>query len=187
MRNEKTKTLVECALLTAIAVILSKLQFAPWPQGGSITVAAMAPLVLLSLRHGWKWGILSSFVFSLLQMLLEGIAPPPVTSFLWYALVVLLDYVVAYTVLGLASIFFKLYGKNRFAVPLASVSVTLLRYLCHFVSGIAIWGIYAPEGWPAWLHSLVYNGSYMIPETIITAVVVTLLYKLLQRTNPAKA
>lgn len=180
MRNPRTKILVECALMVALAVVLNFIKLAPWPQGGSITLAAMSPLVYLSLRRGWKWGLLSAFVYSLLQMLLDGIPTPPTNNLFYFLLVVLLDYVVAYSVLGLAGFFYKNFGNNRFAPALASCCVTLLRYCCHIASGVLIWGVYAPEGWSAVPYSIIYNGSYMIPETIITAIAATLLVKMVK-------
>jgi len=194
MKNQKTKTLVECALMVALSVILNYVKFAPWPNGGSVTAASMAPIIFVALRHGPKWGLLSGFVLSILQMLLDGISPPPTESFFWFAIVVLLDYVLAYTVLGLAPVFAKLCknGSCRFAPAVGALSVTLLRYCFHIVSGIAIWGVYAWEwfmpsmkGQPIWLYSVLYNGSYMIPEIIITTVVVTLLVKTLGKKLPA--
>lgn len=177
MRNTKTKTLVECSLLIALSVVLSRLQFAPWPNGGSITVASMAPLVYLSIKRGWKWGLGSAFVYSLLQMLLDGISAPPVQSFFWFTMVILLDYVIAFTVLGLAGAFANVWKNSKNAPIYATLCVTGLRYLCHIISGIIIWGVYAPEGTPAWAYSLGYNGTYMIPEMIITTIVVVLLLK----------
>ena len=181
MRNQKTKIMVEAALLVALAVVLNFVGFKIWPNGGSITAAAMAPMVILSLRHGWKWGILGAFTFSLLQMLMDGISPPPVQSLFWFAMVILLDYVIAYTVLGLASLF--QFGKSKFAPAIASVCVTMLRYLCHIISGVAIWGVYAPEGTQPIVYSTLYNGSYMIPETIITAFAVMVLMTVLNKSD----
>lgn len=188
MKNQKTRTLVECSLMVALAVILNYLKIAPWPNGGSVTAAAMAPLVFAGLRCGPKWGLLSCFVYSLLQMLLDGISPPPTDSFFWFAMVVLLDYVIAYTVLGLAPVFAKLCKNDRWAPAVGALCVTLLRYCCHITSGIAIWGVYAWEwfmpsmkGQPIWLYSVLYNGSYMIPEIIITTVAVTLLARSMKK------
>lgn len=177
MKNQRTKIMVECALMVALAAILSRIQFAPWPQGGSITLAAMTPIVFVALRRGWKWGLLTAFTYSLLQMLLDGISAPPVQSVFWFAVVIMLDYVIAFTALGLAGIFTGKKGNSGFGPAMGSCCVTLLRYLCHIISGIAVWGVYAPEGTPVWLYSVVYNGSYMIPETIITALAITLLMK----------
>ena len=94
---------------------------------------------------------------------------------LWYILVILLDYVIAYTVLGLAGIIAKPFLKPVKGAVVGTLAVTAVRYLCHIASGILIWGVYAPEGTPVWLYSLLYNGSYMVPEMIITTIVVGLL------------
>ena len=172
--------MVEAALMVALGVVLSRVQFTLWAQGGTITLASMAPVVLLSLRHGYKWGLLAGFTHSLLQMLLDGIAAPPVQNFAWYAVVVALDFVIAFTVLGLAGLFAKPFEGKRWYAAVGAVSVTALRYLCHIISGIAVWGIYATEGMPVWLYSVTYNGTYMIPEMVITAVAATLLYPVLR-------
>ena len=124
---------------------------------------------------GPGWGALTGFTFSLLQMLLDGISAPPVETVLWYILVILLDYVIAYTVLGLAGIIAKPFLKPVKGAVVGTLAVTAVRYLCHIASGILIWGVYAPEGTPVWLYSLLYNGSYMVPEMIITTIVVGLL------------
>ena len=173
--NGKTFVLVKCALLAALAVALNFVKFAPWPNGGSITAAAMAPIVLAGLMFGPGWGALTGFTFSLLQMLLDGISAPPVETVLWYILVILLDYVIAYTVLGLAGIIAKPFLKPVKGAVVGTLAVTAVRYLCDIASGILIWGVYAPEGTPVWLYSLLYNGSYMVPEMIITTIVVGLL------------
>lgn len=110
-------------------------------------------------------------------MLLDGISAPPVETVFWYALVVLLDYVVAFTVLGLAGVIAKPFSNPVKGAVVGTLTVTAVRYLCHFASGILIWGVYAPEGTPVWLYSLLYNGSYMIPEMIITTIVVSLIVK----------
>ena len=173
--NGKTFVLVKCAFSAALAVALNFVKFAPWPNGGSITAAAMAPIVLAGLMFGPGWGALTGFTFSLLQMLLDGISAPPVETVLWYILVILLDYVIAYTVLGLAGIIAKPFLKPVKGAVVGTLAVTAVRYLCHIASGILIWGVYAPEGTPVWLYSLLYNGSYMVPEMIITTIVVGLL------------
>ena len=157
--NGKTFVLVKCALLAALAVALNFVKFAPWPNGGSITAAAMAPIVLAGLMFGPGWGALTGFTFSLLQMLLDGISAPPVETVLWYILVILLDYVIAYTVLGLAGIIAKPFLKPVKGAVVGTLAVTAVRYLCHIASGILIWGVYAPEGTPVWLYSLYGSGN----------------------------
>ncbi len=182
MTRKTTLTMVECAMLIAIAVVLSLIKLYEFPQGGSVTLASMAPLVLISYRHGIKWGLAAAFVYSLLQLILPpGLIPPPTRTFTMFAADVLLDYVLAFTVLGLAAFFGKPIKNRIVSGVVGAVAVTVLRLACHFVSGIIVWGVYAPEGTPVWLYSLTYNGTYMIWEIAITAVAVAALLPVLDR------
>ncbi len=172
----QTKKLTLSAILTALSFVLmmiSKVLPAPWLQGGSVTLASMVPIIVISVYLGTKWGLISGFVYSLLQMM-TGFYPPPTQTFLYFALVVLLDYVFAFSVLGLAGLFVKLMKNKVWAIPVSGVIVTSIRYLCHILSGLLIWGVYAPEGQTVLAYAVLYNGSYMIPEIIITGVVLGL-------------
>lgn len=171
MTNDRTKALVNCALMVALATILSFIVVYELPQGGTITAASMMPLVVASFRFGPKWGLLTGFVFSLIQMMLGFQNVMYCTSLGAMALCVLLDYVLAYSVMGLACVFGKACQNRSAAVAVGAVATGLLRYLCSFLSGIILWGSYAPEGVSVWFYSLTYNGSYMIPEIILTALV----------------
>ena len=169
------RTLIECALMVALAVVIDLIPIPKWPNGGSVSLKVI-PLIFIAYRHGTKWGLGTSFVFSVLTMLF-GISEPPVTSFLYYFLMILLDYVLAYSVMGLADLFAKPFPEKLRLVGygVGAVCVNLLRFLCSFLSGWIIWGVYAPEGQPAWLYSIVYNGGYMLPNAILCAVVIVLL------------
>ena len=172
----QTKRLTLSAILTALSFVLmmiSKVLPAPWLQGGSVTLASMVPIIVISVNLGTKWGLISGFVYSLLQMM-TGFYPPPTQNLLSFTLVVLLDYVFAFSVLGLAGLFVKLMKNKAWAIPVSGVIVTTLRYLMHILSGLLIWGVYAPEGQTVLAYAVLYNGSYMIPEIIITSVVLAL-------------
>lgn len=186
MRSTKTKTLVECALMIALATILGYIPIFELPQGGSITACSMMPLVVASFRHGPKWGLFTGFIFSLIQMLLGFENVLYCTTFGAMLLCILLDYVVAYTVMGLACVFGAPFKNTSVKTAVGTVVTGLLRYLCSFLSGILIWGGYAPEGMPVWLYSLTYNGSYMIPEIILTAVAAVIVMKVLDRQRPVR-
>ena len=111
-------------------------------------------------------------------MLIGGIAAPPTQNFYYYFLVIMLDYVMAYTVLGLGKTF-SAFIKNKTAKLITGTFVVVfLRFVCHFLSGILIWNVYAPEGQSAFLYSLIYNGSYMGIELIITVVIITVISKI---------
>ena len=180
MKKHTTLTLVECAMMIAMSTALSMIPIFQLPQGGSVTCASMVPLVLVSYRHGLKWGIGTAFTHSLLQMVIL-FNVPPANNFFAFVGVILLDYVLAFTALGTAAFFGKPFKKRVVSVAVGTISVTFLRFLCSFVSGILIWGSYAPEGTPVWIYSLTYNGSYMLPEIIITTAVALILIPVLDR------
>ena len=102
--NSKTRTLVECALMIALGTVLANIKIFEMPNGGSITLLSMLPFILVSYRHGTKWGLFTGFVNSLLQMLL-GFYAPPAPGLLPLVGMILLDYVLAFTLLGLAVVF----------------------------------------------------------------------------------
>ena len=159
------RALVESALLIAIGFVLSYITPIRLPWGGSVTPLSMLPVLMIGLRHGLKWGLLSGFVFACLQMI-QQFWPPPTGTVEGYIAVVMLDYIIAFSVLGLSGLF---KGK-KFGLLFAAPLCLTLRFLSHFISGIIVWGIYA-EDMPVWLYSLTYNGPYMIPEIIITTIV----------------
>ena len=175
-----TKKITTGALMIALSTVLmwvSKLIPAPWLQGGSVTLASMVPIIICSITLGTKWGLCASLAYSLIQMMF-GFYPPPTQTFSSFVMVILLDYVFAFGVLGLAGIFYKMLKGSLFAAPISGFIVTSLRYICHIFSGILIWGVYAEEGQSVLSYSIIYNGSYMIPEIIITTVVLALITKI---------
>ncbi len=177
----KTRAMIECALLVAIGTILAQIKIIDMPYGGSVTLFSMVPFVLISFRHGLTWGLISGFANGLLQMLF-GLSAPPVATLLSFTGMILLDYILAFMVFGLACTIAKLFKNKLIGVGAACVFVCLLRFLCSFLSGILIWGAYQSYyDWavnmPVWLYSLIYNGGYMLPELIITTIAVLLLYK----------
>lgn len=173
--KQKTRTMTRAAIMIALATTLSFFKVMDLPTGGSITLGSMIPIILISYMMDFKGAILTSFVYSLLQMMLQGIATPPTENFIWYMLVILLDYVIAYTVLGLAGALTRKISNITIKVISGSVIVLILRFICHFISGILIWGVYAPEGQSVYLYSLLYNGSYMLGELIITVIIMSLI------------
>ena len=167
--RESLRALVESAILVALAFILSYFTLFKLPQGGSVTPFSMLPVMMIGLRHGLKWGLGGGFIYACLQML-QQFWPPPTGTVEGYIAVVMLDYILAFTVLGLAGLFkVKRYGL-LFAAPICLT----LRFLSHFISGIIVWNIYAGE-LPVWLYSLTYNGTYMGVELLLTMVIGFLL------------
>ena len=178
--NFTLRKITETAIMLAVATVLSILQFTgPWALGGSITICSMLPIIIIVHRYGTKWGLLTAVTYSFLQLLL-GIrnvqyAPNAVTAIG----IIFLDYVLAFGVLGLSAVFDPIFKSRKKALMLGIVVTMTMRYLCHFASGIIIWEVLWPNslGWATWIWSLAYNGSYILPEIIITLSVAYVLYK----------
>ena len=206
--TSKTTRLTESAMLLAIAVVLElagKALIPPMPFGGQLTLCAMLPVVLIAYRHGTRWGLLSGFVYSLLQMALGGATVTAAFQPGYFGdgrmignaiIMCALDYVAAYTALGLGGIFRRRL-PNRAALCSGCLVALGARYLCHIASGYILFAgwaewFFTQEGFPAWgaalvsslspaalglVYSIVYNGMYMIPELILTALAAAILGK----------
>ena len=178
------RQIAESAILIAIGTVLSLFTFqGPWALGGGITVCSMLPLVMIAQRHGTKWGVLSALVFSVLQLLLGMNNVQYAPTALSVAGIIVFDYVLAFTVLGFSACFNSVVKDRRRAIVLSIVVTFMGRFLCHFISGVIIWEALFPNelGWAPAVWSLAYNGSYMLPEIIITSVVAYMTYKPLKR------
>jgi len=169
--RENIRALVESSLLVALGFILSYFTLFRMPQGGSITPLSMMPILMIGLRHGLKCGLGGGFVYACLQMI-QQFYPPPTSTVSGFVAVIMLDYIAAFTVIGLSGIF----KNRRYGLLYAAPLCFFLRFLCHFIAGIVVWGVYA-EDLPIWLHSLVYNGSYMGVELVMALIVGAVLCK----------
>jgi len=206
----KTKRLTESAMLIALAVVLEfvgRTVIPPMPFGGQLTLVSMLPIVLISYRHGVKWGLTAGFGYALVQMAMGADTVTAAfqpgyfgdgTMILNAVIMCLFDYVLAYTLLGLGGLF-RNKGKNN-GVALMSGSLVALsaRYLAHIVSGYVLFAgwaewFFTQEGFPAWgaalvaslspemlgfVYSIVYNGMYMIPEMFLTAAAAVLVARI---------
>lgn len=174
---EKTKTsvkLTECAIMIAMAFILSFISIIRMPFGGAVTAASMLPIIIAAYRHGLKWGLLTGFTYSILQ-LLTGISNVSyATTALAAVAIIMLDYIIAFTVLGLVGAFKR--NKNQTLVlTVGTFVVCVLRFICHFIAGCTVWaGVSIPTS-DGMIYSMVYNASYMIPETVVTVYVAALI------------
>lgn len=186
MKKITARKLVESALLIAVATVLSLIKI-DLPFGGGVTVVSMLPLVLCSHRWGWKWGVVTAFVYSVLQLILGLDNVGYASGFVMAAGIVLLDYILAYTVIGLSGVF-DTFMKNGRAAVAAGIAVTFcLRFICHLITGAWIWGAWMPEEFmnlpmtSPWLYSFLYNGWYMLGELVLTELAAMLIYKPLEK------
>lgn len=163
------RVLAQAGVCIALAQVLSYIKIWEMPQGGSITAASMAPILLFSLYNGPKNGVLAAGIFGFLQFLLGGKMIHPLS--------ILLDYILGFGVLGIAGAF----KKWPLPAVIGSLIACVGRFLCSFLSGFVIFGSYAPEGMnPVW-YSFIYNMNYMLPESLVAIVVVALLYPVMGR------
>lgn len=205
----KTKRLTESAMLLAVAIVLelvSKMLIPEMPFGGQITLVSMLPVVLISYRHGVKWGLWAGVAYALIEMLLGAKTVAAAfqpgyfgdgTMIVNALIMCVMDYLVAFTVLGLGGIFRNRIRKPGLALMCGSLVALFARYMAHVISGYILFAgwaewFFTQDGFPAWgaglvealspgmlgfVYSLVYNGMYMIPEMICTAVAAAIIAK----------
>lgn len=174
MKNGTIKKITFTAIMIALGTALSALPVIQMPFGGKMTIVSMLPVMLVVLKYDFKWGLFSTFLYSVIQMFLSlaevlgwGLSPLSLVA------CIMLDYILAYTVLVLAGCF-KKHGKV--GVIIGVIVALLARYLMHIISGMVLWGYVTEKGfWGALWYSLGYNGAFMIPELIFTPIVVGLL------------
>ncbi len=179
-----TVRLTESAVMLAAAFVLSLIPVVNMPFGGSVTLASMLPLLIIAYRHGTAWGLLVGFAGSLLQLLTGLNNLSYATSAGAVIAIILLDYVIAFTVLGLGGVFRGVIRSQHIALLSGAVLCCVLRYVCHLISGVTVWrGVDVPFD-EAMLYSLAYNAAYMVPETVVTVAAATALALTTDLTSP---
>lgn len=174
-KKQKTLRLVETAIMIALSTILAELAIIKLPYGGSVTIFSQVPMVVISYRYGVKWGLFSGLSMGVIQMLFGMENFSYVSGLFAYLILIFADYVVAFGSLGLGGMFRNTFKKSGIKGSVASLAlggavVSVIRFLCHFISGVTIWGDYSGGAKSVWAYSLTYNAGYMIPELIITVV-----------------
>ncbi len=159
--------------MVALATVLSFIIVFKLPWGGSITLLSMLPIVLFSIRRGIRPGLVTAFVYALIQLtqgiVRDGLLGWGLTPALLLACI-LLDYIGAFTVLGAAGCF----RKKGLPGWISGIFLTIgIRFFLHFLSGAFIfhsvgllWENFSTEN--TYLYSFLYNGCYMLPELVFT-------------------
>lgn len=176
MKKWSTKMLVEAGIMIALALVLDKIKIYEAPQGGSVTAGSMVPIFIFAFRWGLIPGITAGAVFGILQLLLGGWIFSPAQA--------ILEYPIAFGCLGLAGMFSNkvsnIKGTNALGVGLGVLLGIGLRFICHLLAGVIFFAEYAGSQNP-WIYSLIYQASYLVPEFIITTIVLYLLWKPLNK------
>ena len=203
----KTKRLTESAMLLAVAIVLellSKMFIPELPFGGQVTLVSMLPVVLISYRHGVRWGLVSGVAYAMIEMAIGAKSVTAAfqpgyfgdgTLILNALIMCLLDYLVAFTALGLGGLFRRRIENRGKALVAGTLVALSARYAAHILSGYILFSgwaewFFTQEGFPGWgtslveslspeflglVYSIVYNGMYMIPEMILTAIAAALI------------
>jgi thiamine transporter len=199
------------ALAMVLAMVCALIPFLNLPFGGGFTVASMLPIVIISYMYGMKWGFFSAAIYSVIQMVMDlylgkgstilALFMPNSEDYMGLGAaiaILIIDYFVAYTLLGFGGAFRKAIKNKTLALALGVVLALSLRYLAHIVSGYIFYGawaewffsqenFYAIGAWIlekfsgnalALIYSIFYNGLYMIPEIIITTVAALIVGRL---------
>ncbi len=169
-KKEKIRRLVESALMLALSTLLAEFAIIKFPFGGSVTIFSQVPMVVISYRYSIKWGAFAGLTMGIIQLLFGIGNFAYVSGIVAYLILIFADYIIAFGALGFGGIF-----KNKIKNPVISLGlggavVSVIRFICHFISGVTIWGDYTDGVQAVWEYSLTYNAGYMIPELIITVV-----------------
>jgi len=195
--SKNTKKITVSGIMIALATVLSFIKFSNLPFGGSVTLFSFVPIMFVGYAYGAKWGIGAGLVHGILQMMFGISASTASAGFKWWQVCLcgLFDYIVAYSVLGLAGMFKNKIKSPQTSFALGSAVVCLIKYLTHFLSGYILF-----SGWAEWfftegggvnygstilnaysgntlsaIYSLIYNGLFSIPELLISTIMVVIL------------
>lgn len=155
-----TRMITHIGLMLALTVILHNLRLYHMPQGGSVTLGGMIPLLLIAFRYGPIVGYLAGFIYGLMNLIQD--------PYILHPIQVLFDYPLPYMAIGLAG-----YFKER--IFLGAIVASCGRFLCHFISGAVFFASYAPPGTSPYWYSLVFNATYLVPELCICLVILRVL------------
>ncbi|VBB08196.1 thiamine transporter thit [Lucifera butyrica] len=159
-RKFDTKLVAQIGVMLALATVLKLFKIYQMPQGGSVTMGSMVPILVMAYLHGPRVGMITGFLFGMVTMVQEPYFLHPVQ--------ILLDYPLPFMALGLAG-----YFPNR--ILLGTVVAIGGRFFCHFLSGVVFFASYAPQGMSPYVYSFLFNASYLGPELIISVVLLKLL------------
>lgn len=155
-----TRMIAHIGLMLALTVILHTFRLYHMPQGGSVTLGGMIPLLVIAFLHGPIVGYLAGFSYGLINLIQD--------PFILHPIQVLFDYPLPYMALGLAG-----YFKDR--ILLGAFIGIFSRFICHFISGAVFFASYAPAGMSPYWYSLVFNATYLIPELLISLAILRVL------------
>lgn len=191
--KQNTNKLTVCGIMVALATVLSFIKITQLPFGGEITLFSYVPILFIGYAYGVKWGIAAGIANGIIQMAFGISSSISGAGFKWWQILLcaLLDYIISYGILGLSGIFKKSIKKSRLSFSLGILVACFAKYAMHILSGFILF-----SGWAEWffsegagtpigdkilgefsgqllalIYSTIYNGAFMIPETISSIVI----------------
>ena len=163
-KDKKTdvRALTVSALLIALATVLGQIKIFEMPQGGSVTLFSILPIVVCGYLLGTRRGVMAGFCVGLINLIFGPYVIHPVQ--------LLMDYPIAFGALGLSG----LTRNTKNGLTKGYIIGIIGRYICAVLSGVIFFGAYAPEGFNAWTWSLWYNLTYLAAEGILTIIVINI-------------
>ncbi|KHD37231.1 proton-coupled thiamine transporter YuaJ [Clostridium acetobutylicum] len=155
-----TKLIAQVGVVLALSTVLSLFKIYKLPQGGSVTLGSMVPILLIAFFYGPEVGFLTGFLFGIIDLMLE--------PYLLHPIQVLFDYPLPYMALGFAG-----YFKNK--KLLGTVIAVFIRFVFHVISGVVFFASSAPKGQSPLIYSIVYNGSFLSIDCIICLVIIAII------------
>lgn len=158
--KDTTKKLVYSALGIALALVTSYIKLWEMPMGGSVTLLSMFFICLIGYWFGLKYGLITGIAFGLLQFIID--------PYMLSIPQVILDYPLAFGALGLSGLF----CDKKFGLQFGYAIGVIGRFICSTLSGVIFFADYAPKGMNPWVYSIVYQGSYLGTEMVITLIII---------------
>ena len=180
MKNKNLTVMTESAIMLALAFALSSAKLFEMPLGGSVTVASMLPIMLISFKWGNRAGLATAFLYSItqaLQALAEGNVFPYCEGIDTLIICIVFDYIFPFTILSLAGVFYGKFKNTNVDFVVGASFVVFLRFCSHFITGVYIWGQWAPDGMGKYLYSFLYNGGFLGVDFAILMVVLVLMLR----------
>ncbi len=190
MKNKKLYTLTECSLMVALATVLSFCKIYEAPLGGSVTLLSMLPVIYISFKYGVLWGLGGGFIYGVIQLLFGTGALAYVPTAAGVAGSVVFDYLLPFTLLGIAGITLRFKPAKKsgeYAAVIAGTFLAItLRFACHYIAGAVIWYEITKAGewndyvqkYGMWTYSFIYNISYLGPEGALALAASPVILKL---------
>ncbi|APM39256.1 energy-coupled thiamine transporter ThiT [Clostridium kluyveri] len=155
-----TQLVTQIGIALALATILKIFRIYHLPQGGSVTLGSMVPILLMALLYGPEVGFITGFLYGIITLILD--------PYILHPIQVIFDYPLPFMALGIAG-----YFRNR---KIAGTFLAILgRFICHFISGVIFFGSFAPKGMSPAIYSLTLNGIFIAVEGAICIAIMIVL------------